>query len=164
MCTTSNNKHKMFSTITPFFPSLNIPPVTFIFSYGHHLLVNAWSLKLIWPITTSLCVPCMAMWKHLTSSLWMNVVDFIFWILHIRNLPTLFVLIPLCLPCTPSTENAHLSTDYENTYGDCTNFSVDYAHNFDVATLALGSRPRQGLTRVWAKKEARKSHLMLLGM
>ncbi len=26
--------------------------------------------------------------------------------------------------------------------------------NSNVATLALGSRPRQGLARVWAKKEA----------
>jgi hypothetical protein len=32
---------------------------------------------------------------------------------------------------------------------------------FDVTTLALGSQPRQGLTRVWAKREARESHLML---
>jgi hypothetical protein len=33
-----------------------------------------------------------------------------------------------------------------------------------VATLTLGLRPMQGLAKVWAKKEARKSHLMLLGM
>jgi hypothetical protein len=32
-----------------------------------------------------------------------------------------------------------------------------------VATLALGSRPRQGLTKVWAKSEAQESHFMLLG-
>jgi hypothetical protein len=30
-----------------------------------------------------------------------------------------------------------------------------------VATLALGSQPRQGLARVRAKREARESHLML---
>jgi len=29
-----------------------------------------------------------------------------------------------------------------------------------VATLALGSRPRQGLAKVRAKREARESHLM----
>jgi hypothetical protein len=29
-----------------------------------------------------------------------------------------------------------------------------------VATLALGSRPRQGLARLWAKREAWESHLM----
>jgi hypothetical protein len=33
-----------------------------------------------------------------------------------------------------------------------------------VATLALGSRPRQGLARVQAKREARESHLMLPGV
>ncbi len=31
-----------------------------------------------------------------------------------------------------------------------------------VTTLALGSRPRQGLTRMRAKKEARESNFMLL--
>ncbi len=31
-----------------------------------------------------------------------------------------------------------------------------------VATLALSSRPKQGLARLQAKKEARESHLMLL--
>jgi hypothetical protein len=36
--------------------------------------------------------------------------------------------------------------------------------NVIVATLALGSRPRQRLARVQAKKEARESHLMLPGM
>ncbi len=30
-----------------------------------------------------------------------------------------------------------------------------------VVTLALGSRPRQGLAKVWAKREARELHLML---
>jgi hypothetical protein len=30
-----------------------------------------------------------------------------------------------------------------------------------IATLALGSRPRQGFAKVWAKSEARESHLML---
>ncbi len=36
-------------------------------------------------------------------------------------------------------------------------------HNFiyDVATLALGSRPRWRLVKVWAKNEARESHFML---
>jgi hypothetical protein len=31
-----------------------------------------------------------------------------------------------------------------------------------VATLALGSRPKQMLAKVWAKSEVRKSHFMLL--
>jgi hypothetical protein len=30
-----------------------------------------------------------------------------------------------------------------------------------VTTLALGSRPRQGLAKVWAKNEAQESHFML---
>jgi hypothetical protein len=33
-----------------------------------------------------------------------------------------------------------------------------------VATVALGSWPRQGLARVRAKREARESHFMLLGV
>jgi len=53
----------------------------------------------------------------------MNVSNFIFWLLHIRNLPTL-LLTPLHLPCTSST-------DYENIFGDCINLSIDNAHNFD---------------------------------
>jgi len=35
---------------------------------------------------------------------------------------------------------------------------------FIVVTLALGSRPRQGLVKVQAKKEARKSHFILPGL
>jgi hypothetical protein len=110
---------------------LNILLVTFIFSYACHLSINTWSLKLIWPITICLCVPYIAMWKHLTSSLWMNVVGLIFQLLHICNLPTLFILIPLRSPCTPFASYAHLFTNYENTFGDYIDFSIDYAHNFD---------------------------------
>jgi hypothetical protein len=33
-----------------------------------------------------------------------------------------------------------------------------------VAIVALGLRPKQGLTRVWAKREAQESHLKLLKM
>jgi hypothetical protein len=47
-----------------FFWSLNIWSIPFIFSFAYHLLINTWSLKLIWPITTSLCVPCITTWKH----------------------------------------------------------------------------------------------------
>jgi hypothetical protein len=46
-----------------FFSSLNILPVTFIFSYACHFLINAWSSKLIRPITISLCVFCISTWK-----------------------------------------------------------------------------------------------------
>jgi hypothetical protein len=34
----------------------------------------------------------------------------------------------------------------------------------DVATLALGSRPRRKLAKVWAKNEAWESYFMLPGM
>jgi hypothetical protein len=68
----------------------------------------------------------------------MNVANFIFWLLHIHNLSTLFALIPFHSPCTPFANYAHLCVDYENTYGDYTDFSanyvdfsVDYAQNFD---------------------------------
>jgi len=33
-------------------------------------------------------------------------------------------------------------------------------HKLSIITLALGSRPSQGLVRVQAKREARESHLM----
>ncbi len=137
---TSNNKCKLFLRNTPFFSSLNIPLVTFIFSSACRLLINTWSLKLIWPIITNLCVPCTAMCKHLASSLWMNFVDFIFRLFHIRNFPTLSILIPFRSPYTPSAKCAHLSTNYENTYGDCTNFSIDYAHNSNDCVNTLDDR------------------------
>ncbi len=35
---------------------------------------------------------------------------------------------------------------------------------FNVATLTLGSQPRQRLVRLWAKREAWESHFMLPGM
>jgi hypothetical protein len=38
---------------------------------------------------------------------------------------------------------------------------LDIVH---VATLALGLQPRQGLARLWAKREARESHLMFPGV
>jgi hypothetical protein len=109
---------------------LNIPPVTFIFSYTRHFLINTWFSKLIRPITTSLCVPYIATWKHFTSSLWVNVTNFIFRLLHIYNLLTLSILTPFHLPCTPFANYAHLSIDCENTSVDYTNFFVDCAHNF----------------------------------
>ncbi len=36
--------------------------------------------------------------------------------------------------------------------------------SFFIATLTLGSRPKQRLTKVQVKSEAQKSHFMLLGM
>jgi hypothetical protein len=109
---------------------LNIPSITFIFSYAHHFLINAWSLKLIRPITTSLCVFYIAKWKHSASSLWVNVANFIFWLFHICNLFTLTILTPFCLPCTPFVNYTYLSVDCENTFVDYTVFSTNCAHNF----------------------------------
>jgi hypothetical protein len=111
--------------------SLNFSPITFIFLLVYHLLINAWSSKSIWPIITSLCVPCTAMWKHLVSSLWMNMVDFIFRLLHICIRLILSVLTPLRLPYTCFANDAHLSIDCENTSGECTCFFANFAHNFD---------------------------------
>jgi hypothetical protein len=36
--------------------------------------------------------------------------------------------------------------------------------SWDVATLALGSRPKQGLVKVQAKNETQESHFMLAGV
>jgi hypothetical protein len=40
----------------------------------------------------------------------------------------------------------------------------DWKKTSFVATLALGLRLRQGLVRVWAKREAWESHFMLSGV
>jgi hypothetical protein len=96
----------------------------------HCLLINSWSSKLIWPITISLCVPCTTTWKHFVSSLWMNTTNFIFRLLHIFNLLTLVVFIPLHSPCTPFVDCAHLSTNCVNSYTNCDNTFVDYTNFF----------------------------------
>jgi hypothetical protein len=36
--------------------------------------------------------------------------------------------------------------------------------SYVVATLALGLRPRQGLTRVWDKRETREAHIIFPGV
>jgi len=56
MCTTSNNKHKLLSIITLFIFILEHLAHHIHFSFARHLLINAWSSKLIHPIITSLCV------------------------------------------------------------------------------------------------------------
>jgi len=61
----------------------------------------------------------------------MNAPDFISWLFHICNLPTLIVLIPFCSPYTPSIDYTHLSTNYDNTSVDCIDFSTDYANKYD---------------------------------
>jgi hypothetical protein len=78
------------------------------------------------------------------SSLWMNVVDFIFWLFQITNLPLLIVLTPLHLPYTPSTDCAHLFVgyvnsfvDYENTYVDYINFLLTMETNLTIVWIHL---------------------------
>jgi hypothetical protein len=131
MCTTFNNKHKLLSAITPFFSTLNISPITFIFLPTYHLLMNAWSSKLIRPITTSLC----PLYSHMEALCIINMNEnieyFIFWLLHVRNHPTLVVLTPTHLPCTPSTKCTHLLAYCDNTFVDYNNFFVDYANKYD---------------------------------
>jgi hypothetical protein len=68
----------------------------------------------------------------------MNIVDFIFRLLHICNLLKLSILTPFCPPYTPFVDFAHLFIDYENTFGDCTIFSIDSAHNFDDYANTFG--------------------------
>jgi hypothetical protein len=71
-------KWKPFMMVTPFFPFLNFPLITFILSPTQCLLINTWSSKLIQPITTIFCVLCIATWRFFVSSLWMNDSYFIF--------------------------------------------------------------------------------------
>jgi hypothetical protein len=48
--------------------------------------------------------------------------------------------------------------------GDSLHVDKPSKDSIHVATLALGSRPRQWLLEVRTKSEARESHFMLLGM
>jgi hypothetical protein len=61
----------------------------------------------------------------------MNIADFIFRLLHIRNLLTLVVLTPTHLLYTPSANYTHLLAYYDNTFVDCIGFYVDYANKYD---------------------------------
>jgi hypothetical protein len=65
----------------------------------------------------------------------MNVINFIFRFFHIRNLLTLCVPTPFHSPCTPSIDYAHLSTNCENTFGDCIDLSHDYTLDDLVNTI-----------------------------
>jgi hypothetical protein len=84
------------------------------------------------------------MWKHFTSSLWMNTTNFIFRLLHIHNLLTLVVLTPPRLPYTPSADYVsssanytNFSTNYANKSNDCVNIYVDSADTHDRSSLDL---------------------------
>jgi hypothetical protein len=110
---------------------LNFSPIPFIFWPTCHLLVNASSLKLWWPITTTFCIPYTATWKHIMSSLWINTLDLIFWMFCIHSPLKLVVLTPCHFPYTPFVDCANTFVDYVNTSIDCTDTLVDYAHTSD---------------------------------
>jgi hypothetical protein len=60
--------------------------------------------------------------------------------------------------CTFPSENRQQFSSLET-------FKVHLGHNRNnVATLASGSQPKQGLVKVQAKSETQKSHLMLPGI
>jgi hypothetical protein len=135
---TTNENH--FERL-PFFLSWNFLLLIFIYLLAHCLLINAWSSKLIWPITTSLCVLYTTMWKCFPSSLWMNAIDFIFQLFHIPNLLTLVVLTPPHLPYTPFIDCAHLSANCVNSFIDCDDTFINcivqplnYASKFNGCT------------------------------
>jgi hypothetical protein len=94
--------------------------------------------------TTSLCVLCTTMCKHSTTWLKMNASNSIFWLVHIPNLPTLFVQTPFCSPYMTYVDCAHWFIDYVNpfvdygiTFVDCTNFFVACSNKFDVCVNTL---------------------------
>jgi hypothetical protein len=71
-------------------------------------------------------------------TLWINASIFIFLLVHIPNLPTLIVLTPPHLPCTPFVDHGHLWTnhvnsivDYGNTPTNSIDFFIDYANKFN---------------------------------
>jgi hypothetical protein len=58
----------------------------------------------------------------------MNATNFIFWLLHIANLPSLAILTPPCSPYRPSIDCAHLSTNCVNSFVDCDNTFANYGN------------------------------------
>jgi hypothetical protein len=43
-------------------------------------------------------------------------------------------------------------------------FPITFTNTIIIATLTLGSQPKQRLARVWAKREAREAHLIFPGV
>jgi hypothetical protein len=58
------------------------------------------------------CVPCTTMWKHNTSSLWMNASDFIFWLLCIHNPSKFVILAPHCFPYMSFVDHVNKFVNY----------------------------------------------------
>ncbi len=89
--------------------------------------------------TTTLCVLCTTTCKHSTTSLKMNASNSIFRLVHIPNLPTLFVQTPFCSLYMTFVDCAYWSNNYVNpfihyhiTSIDCTNFFIACSNKFDV--------------------------------
>jgi hypothetical protein len=82
---TSCSKWKQLAMVTLFVFIHQLLAFLFVFWATRHLLFNSLSLKLWRPITTTFYVPCISMWKHVTSSLWMNASVFIFWLFYIHS-------------------------------------------------------------------------------
>ncbi len=95
------------------------------------LLINTWSLQLIRPITTSLRVLYITTCKHFASSLKINTLDSIFWLVHIPSIPTLIVPIPPCSSCMPFANYVQLFVDCVNSFADYDNTSIDYTNKSD---------------------------------
>ncbi len=125
---THNFLQQMKTSFNSYFLSLNFLPLAFIFWPPCRLLINASSLELWWPITTTFYVPYTTMWKHVTSSLWMNTSNFIFWLFYIHNPPKLIVLTPHHSPCTPFVDCVNTFVNYANTFVDCAHTFDDYAN------------------------------------
>jgi hypothetical protein len=96
------------------------------------------------PIITSLSISYIATWKHFMLSLWMDIKDIIFRLLHISNLPSLVVLTPPHSPCTPFVNCVHFfanyvnsSINYDNTSTDCINFLLIMSTNLSITRICL---------------------------
>jgi hypothetical protein len=68
--------------------------------------------------------------EHFMSSLWMDVIDLIFQLLHIFNLPSLVILTPLRSPYTPSVDYVHFFVDYDNTSINYTDFLTNRGNTY----------------------------------
>jgi hypothetical protein len=60
----------------------------------------------------------------------MDVIDLIFQLLHIFNLPSLVILTPPHSPYTPSIDYVHFFVNRVNSYVDCDNTSTNYTDFF----------------------------------
>ncbi len=120
-----------FQLLFCLFLSSSFLPIPFIFWLAHRLSINASSSKLLQPITITFYVPCTATWKHVTSSLRMNALDFICQLFSIHSPPKLVVLTPHHSPRIPSTNYANTYVNYINTFINCINKFVNYAHTYD---------------------------------